>query len=340
MHSSSTHFTRRGALAVAGAAAAAIVLDACSSSGSSSPSSAAPSTAVGQSEVDQAMKTPTTLTFWTWVPDISQEVAVFEKQYPAIKINVVNPGQGTPLYTKLRTALDAGKGTPDVAQVEYQYLPTFAILNAFVDLRPYGAAANAGMFVDWVWQQVTGPSGEIYAYPQDTGPMGMLYGPDFGPAAQLAAKLHTSAPDFLGNTLMLPSIANVVTWEFTGYNMIVLYAALRTVPRELYDAAAVDGAGAWRIAWSIKVPALRPALLLCLMFSIIGSFQLFTEPNLLQAVAPTVIGASYTPNLYAYSLAFVSQEPDYAAAVSFLLGLAMVIISYAVLYAASRRSRL
>jgi multiple sugar transport system permease protein len=168
---------------------------------------------------------------------------------------------------------------------------------------------------------------------------GYLYGPDFGPAAQLAAKLHIGAPDFLGSTLMLPSIGNVVTWEYIGYNMLVLYAALQTVPRELYEAAAVDGAGAWRTAWSIKVPALRPALLLCLMFSVIGSFQLFTEPNLLQVVSPTVIGANYTPNLYAYSLAFTSQEPDYAAAVSFLLGLVMVIISYVVLFAASRRSR-
>jgi multiple sugar transport system permease protein len=168
---------------------------------------------------------------------------------------------------------------------------------------------------------------------------GYLYGPDFGPAAQLAAKLHVSAPDFLGQTLMLPSLANIVTWEFTGYNMIVLYAALRTVPRELYEAAAVDGAGPWGIAWRIKIPALRPALLLCLMFSVIGSFQLFTEPYLLHDIAPTVIGPSYTPNLYAYSLAFTSQEPDYAAAVSFLLGAVTVIISYVVLYATSRRSR-
>ncbi len=52
-----------------------------------------------------------------------------------------------------------------------------------------------------------------------------------------------------------------------------------------------------------------------------------------------MIGANYTPNLYAYSLAFTSQEPDYAAAVSFLLGLIMMIISYAALYAASRRYR-
>ena len=168
---------------------------------------------------------------------------------------------------------------------------------------------------------------------------GYLYGPDFGPAAQLASKLHLTAPAFLGNTLMLPSIANVVTWEYTGYNMIILYAALRTVPRELYEAAAVDGASPWRIAWNIKLPALRPALLLCLIFSVIGSFQLFTEPNLLQDVAPTVIGPSYTPNLYAYSLAFISSEPDYAAAVSFLLGLVTVVISYVMLFTAARRLR-
>jgi multiple sugar transport system permease protein len=168
---------------------------------------------------------------------------------------------------------------------------------------------------------------------------GYLYGPDFGPVAQLASKVHVSAPDFLGGTLMLPSIANVVTWEFTGYNMIILYAALRTIPPELYEAAAVDGASAWRVAWRIKIPALRPALLLCLMFSVIGSFQLFTEPNLLQPVSPTVIGPSYTPNLYAYSLAFISQQPDYAAAVSFLLGLVTLLVSYTVLLTARRRSR-
>ena len=168
---------------------------------------------------------------------------------------------------------------------------------------------------------------------------GYLYGPSFGPIAQLASKLHVGAPDFLGAGLMLPSIANVVTWEFTGYNMIILYAALRTIPPELYEAASVDGASAWRVAWHIKIPALRPALLLCLLFSVIGSFQLFTEPNLLQQLSPTVIGPSYTPNLYAYSLAFVSQEPDYAAAVSFLLGLVTVIVSYTVLFTASRRAR-
>jgi len=119
--------------------------------------------------------------------------------------------------------------------------------------------------------------------------------------------------------------------------MIILYAALRAIPEDLYEAAAVDGAGAWRIAWSVKLPALRPALMLTLVFSVIGSFQLFNEPNLLQRLAPGVIDSAYTANLYAYSLAFISQQINYAAAVSFLLGLVIVIVSYAVLLTANRR---
>ncbi|MFD5337993.1 carbohydrate ABC transporter permease [Streptomyces hawaiiensis] len=166
---------------------------------------------------------------------------------------------------------------------------------------------------------------------------GYLYGPDFGPFAQLGEKFGLPVPHFLSDGWMLSSLANVVTWEFVGYNMIILYAALRTVPKELYEAAAMDGAGAWRIARSIKLPALRPALMLTLLFSVIGSFQLFNEPKLLQDIAPDVIDSSYTANLYAYSLAFTGQQVNYAAAVSFLLGLVIVIFSYVVLFTANRR---
>ena len=161
---------------------------------------------------------------------------------------------------------------------------------------------------------------------------GYLYGPSFGPLAKLGFNP-------LSDTLMLPSLGNVVTWEFAGYNMIILYAALRTVPAERYEAAAMDGAGPWRTAWYIKIPALRPALLLCLIFSVIGSFQLFAEPKLIQPISPTVINSSYTPNLYAYTLTFISQQANYAAAVSFLLGFVILIVSYAVLLTATRRSR-
>lgn len=168
---------------------------------------------------------------------------------------------------------------------------------------------------------------------------GYLYGPDFGPLAQLGDRIGFTAPDLLGDTFVLPSLGNIVTWEFAGYNMIILYAALRTIPADRYEAASIDGAGAWRVAWHIKIPALRPALLLCLIFSVIGSFQLFAEPDLIQRLAPNVITSSYTPNLYAYSLAFTSQQVNYAAAVSFLLGLVILVVSYAVLFLTSRSSR-
>ena len=161
----------------------------------------------GQADVDKAMQTPTTLTFWTWVPDISKEVALFEKKYPAIDVKVVNAGQGEPQYTKLRTALKAGSGAPDVAQIEFQYIPTFTLTKSLIDLRPYGAEAFKDKFVDWTWSQVTGQNGEVWAYPQDTGPMGMLYRKDifdkygiqvpktWDEFAAAARKLHAAAPE-------------------------------------------------------------------------------------------------------------------------------------------------
>ncbi len=159
---------------------------------------------------------------------------------------------------------------------------------------------------------------------------GYLYGRDFGPFAQLSALVGLSAPDFLSNKLVLFSIINVVNWEFIGYNMIIIYAALRSIPAELYEAGRVDGASEARIAWSIKIPSVRPALILTVIFSVIGTFQLFNEPNLLRILAPNAIGSSYTPNLYAYTLAFVNQDANYAAAIAFVLGILIMALSYAV----------
>ena len=168
---------------------------------------------------------------------------------------------------------------------------------------------------------------------------GYLYGPDFGPFAQFAEALGGTAPRFLSERWALASIANIVTWGFVGYNMIILYAALRSVPTEMYEAARIDGAGELRIAWSIKLPTIRPALLLTLIFSVIGSFQLFNEPNLLRSLAPNVIGTAYTPNIYAYNLAFINQEINYAATIAFLLGFIIMIVSYVVQLSSQRRER-
>lgn len=178
-----------------------------------------------------------------------------------------------------------------------------------------------------------------YAVPSVIGALmwGYLYGPDFGPFAQIARKLGLGAPPFLSSGWALGSIMNIVTWGFVGYNMIIMYAALRSVPTELYEAARVDGAGEIRIAWSVKVPAIRSAILLTVIFSVIGTFQLFNEPNLLKNLAPNVIGVAYTPNLYAYNLAFVNQQINYAAAIAFLLGFVIMVVSYVVQLTAQRK---
>jgi len=165
---------------------------------------------------------------------------------------------------------------------------------------------------------------------------GFLYGRDFGPIADVADRLGVTAPDFLGEGVLLWSIANVATWAFTGLNTFILLTALRAIPREVYEAAAVDGAGAVRTALHVKLPLLRPALLLCTIFSVIGAFQLFAEPRIFFAIAPQVIGKAYTPNLYVFNLAFSDQRLNYAAALSFLLGAVVFAVSFAVMYASRR----
>ncbi len=218
---------RRFLVAAAATAVTSLALAACGGGGGSSGSTSAPAQNVGQADVDKAMSTPTTLTFWTWVPDIAKEVAVFQQKYPAIKVNVVNAGQGTPEYTKLRTALKAGTGAPDLVQMEFQYIPTFTLTKSLVDLRPYGAEADKSKFVDWTWKQVTGSGGEIWAYPQDTGPMGMLYRADifdkykitvpktWDEFAAAAKKLHDADPSvFLTNLAPnQPGVWHGLQWQ-------------------------------------------------------------------------------------------------------------------------------
>lgn len=169
---------------------------------------------------------------------------------------------------------------------------------------------------------------------------GYIFGGQFGLTGQVFAAFGAEPPDLLGPGLMLVSIGNVVTWLFVGYNMLIFYAALRSIPEEIYEAAALDGAGEIRKAWSIKLPALMPALALALIFSVIGSLHLFNEPSVLQALRPAVITTNYTPNLYAYGLAFTGAQTSYAAAIAVLLGGLTVVIAYTVQLGVARRNRL
>jgi multiple sugar transport system permease protein len=165
---------------------------------------------------------------------------------------------------------------------------------------------------------------------------GFIYGTQFGLVGDLNNFLGTAfAP--LSNTWVLASVGNIVTWEFVGYNMLLFYAALRVIPGDLYEAAELDGANAFRIIRSIKLPALRPAIVIGTIFSIIGSFQLFNEPNILQSLAPNSIPTYFTPNMYAYNLSFSGQQYNYSATIAIIVGLLTAIIAYVVQLTGSRK---
>lgn len=132
-------------------------------------------------------KAPVTITIWSWVPKLQDEVNLFEKSHPDIKVKVVNAGQGTPEYTKLRTALKAGSGAPDVVQLEFQFMPTFELTGKLVDLAQYGAGAYQKDFVPWTWSQVS-QGAHVYSIPQDSGPMALLYRTD------IFAQYHLAVP--------------------------------------------------------------------------------------------------------------------------------------------------
>jgi multiple sugar transport system permease protein len=159
---------------------------------------------------------------------------------------------------------------------------------------------------------------------------GFMYGDRFGLVGNVNDLLGTAIPDPLASVLVLPAIGNIVTWEFVGYNMLIFYSALRVVPASLYEAAEIDGAGPWRVISAIKLPAIRGALVVATIFSIIGSFQLFNEPSILQALSPNYISTHYTPNLYAYSLSFSGQQYNYSATVAIVMGVLTMIVAYVV----------
>lgn len=146
--------------------------------------------------------------------------------------------------------------------------------------------------------------------------------------------------DFFAPGTILGSMANMTTWTFTGYNMLVFLAALQSIPRDLYEAARLDGASEWKITRWVKVPLVRQATLLTVLLSIIGTIQLFNEPTVLATVNPWM-GKAYTPMMMAYSSMTGQVSPSGggpASAISILMALVAAVL--AALYALlQRRSR-
>ncbi|MER6154776.1 sugar ABC transporter permease [Streptomyces sp. NPDC001868] len=153
-----------------------------------------------------------------------------------------------------------------------------------------------------------------------------LYSPEVGPLTPIG-DLFGFDWNFFAPSMVWPSIGNLLTWHGIGYNMVIIYSALQGVPRELFEAARLDGASESRIALSIKIPFVRGALVLTGLLSIIQMLQIFNEPALFRNITPETVDDSFTPIMIIYNQAFNAGNYPYAAALSVLLALILGVAS-------------
>lgn len=155
-----------------------------------------------------------------------------------------------------------------------------------------------------------------------------LYTPGISPVVDLLGKADITV-NFLGVHAVLPAIVNIALWSNLGYNMVIFYAALQAVPREVLEAAVIDGAGPVRTALRIKTPLIRASVVMVALFTLIWALQLFTEPMLLSQSTP-MISARFSPSMYIYDAAFTRNNYGLAASASVILLLCTIALSYGV----------
>ncbi|MEU6142906.1 sugar ABC transporter permease [Streptomyces sp. NPDC047081] len=156
-----------------------------------------------------------------------------------------------------------------------------------------------------------------------------LYTPGLSPVLDWIGALGGSW-DFYSNDHVLTSMVNLTAWQWIGYNMVIFYAALQAVPREVIEAAVVDGAGALRTALGIKVPMIASAIVMTVLFTCVGAIQIFTEPKLLNQRGAPSIDTEWSPTLFIWKAGFVRHDYGLAAAGSLLLAALGVLLSYLV----------
>ncbi|MCB9432068.1 MAG: sugar ABC transporter permease [Ardenticatenaceae bacterium] len=136
-----------------------------------------------------------------------------------------------------------------------------------------------------------------------------------------------SRQPFLGSPdQAMPAIAAINIWQYTGYTALLFFAGLQTIPKSIYEAAAIDGATEQRMFWSITLPLLRPVMVFVLVTTIIGSFQIFDTIAVTTKGGP--IDATRVITWYIFEYAFNRFEMGYATAVAVVLFLILAIITF------------
>jgi len=166
-----------------------------------------------------------------------------------------------------------------------------------------------------------------------------LLGPDGAVNSLLGAVgLGSWRQDWLGDPqLALWSIVGVIVWQFGGYSMVIFLAGLQSVPREIYEAAAIDGTGPVRRFWSVVRPLLAPAFTINLMLSIIGGIKLFDQVYALTGGGPG--HATDTISTLIYKDAFTLGEFGYSIALAVVLTVIVAVASTSQYFVLARNER-
>ncbi len=123
----------------------------------------------------------------------------------------------------------------------------------------------------------------------------------------------------------MPSIAGVNIWRHVGYTALLIFAGLQTVPKDVYEAGAIDGATELRMFWSITIPLLRPVLVFVLVTTVIGSFQIFDTIAIMTQGGP--VNATRVIFWYIYEFAFSRFQMGYAMAAAVALFLILITMT-------------
>jgi multiple sugar transport system permease protein len=124
-----------------------------------------------------------------------------------------------------------------------------------------------------------------------------------------------------------PVVALVVFWRYVGFNTILYVAAMQSIPRDLYEAARLDGASGWRVFWHITLPQLKPMMYFGVTLTVIGGLQLFEEPFILTGGKGGIEYAGMTTAMYMYRTAFEFGDFGLASAISWLLFAIIVVLT-------------